>query len=179
MKRILILIWILPVVAWAQLNLQNNSFKLSSTGVMTYNFIHFVGSADSISYTPTITKDVYKKLVPGMVAREADGITYAADSLTIQTAGDYFINICVRFSGTNANDVWRIKVYKNHAPLPASVGRFVIRTTTSAEADTRSFFWYLLGLAPNDVISFWITNQSATRNPTFTDFKVYMEKKPE
>jgi hypothetical protein len=157
----------------------NNTVKISSTGVFQYNFVHGVYSADSVSYTPSITKDLYTKLTPSMSSHESDGITFAGDTLTILTAGDYFINISVVFSGTNANDIWRIKIYKNNIPLPSSAGRFVIRTTGAGTVDNRSYFWYLIGLSVNDNISFRITNQTASRNPTFTDMKIYIEKKPE
>ena len=148
-------------------------------GQLTYDFHHIVASADSIAYTPTITQNEYLLLAPSMTAHEADGITLSGDTLTVSVAGDYFINISVRFSGANQNDVWRIKVYINGSPTPSSVGRFVIRTTSAGEPDVRSFFWYLIGLVADDEITFTMTNYTASRNPTFTDFKIYMEKKPE
>jgi len=148
-------------------------------GQVTYDFAHIVASADSIAYTPTITQNEYLLLAPGMTAHEADNVTLSGDTLTVSVAGDYFINISVRFSGANQNDVWRIKVYINGSPTPSSVGRFVIRTTSAGEPDVRSFFWYLQDLAVDDEITFTMTNYTASRNPTFTDFKIYMEKKPE
>ena len=154
-------------------------FQVGSTGILTYNFIHWVGSADVITYTPSITQNLYTKLTPAMVEHENDGMTYAADSLTVISAGDYTIDISVRFSGANANDAWQIKVYKNHIAMASSVGRFIIRTNTAGLPDTRSYFWYLQDLAADDDISFRMTNLTASRDPTFLDFKIYMEKKPE
>ena len=149
------------------------------TGDLVYDFTHWVGSADVITYTPSITQNLYTKLTPAMVEHENDGMTYAADSLTIISAGDYTIQISVRFSGANANDAWQIKVYKNGAAMGSSVGRFIIRTNTAGQPDTRSYFWYLTDLAADDDISFRMTNLTASRDPTFLDFKIYMEKKPE
>jgi hypothetical protein len=150
---------------------------------LTYNFIHFVGSADSVAVTPVVTQYIYTKLLPGIVAHETDGVTFAADSLTVLTAGDYICHISISLSGTNANDYWRIKVFKNNAALPntgaGSVGRFVFRTTANNQTDTREYVWYLKDLAVNDVLSWRITNLSATRNPTVTDMKLYFHKIPE
>jgi len=139
---------------------------------------HFVGSADSISYTPTVAKDVFTKLVPVMVSHEADYITFGGDTLTIQAGhiGDYTIQISVRMSGSNANDIWQIKVYKNAVKMPTSIGQFIFRTTSAGLADTKSYFWYLQDLAEGDDISFYVTNLSASRNPTFDDFKIMMIK---
>ncbi len=155
----------------------------SLAGDLTYGFIHFVGSADSVAVTPTVAQYLYTKLLPGIITHEADGVTFAADSLTVLTAGDYACFISITLSGTNANDYWRIKTYKNNAALPNtgenSVGRFVFRTTANNQTDTREFVWYFKDLAINDVLSWRITNLSAARNPTVTDMKLYFYKLPE
>lgn len=157
--------------------------KMTLAGDLVYGFIHFVGSADSVAVTPTVTQYVYTKLLPGITAHETGGVTFAADSLTILTSGDYVCNISITLSGTNANDYWRIKVYKNNAALPNtganSIGRFSFRTTANNQTDTRSYLWYLKDLAINDVLSWRITNLSASRNPTITDMKIYFYKAPE
>jgi hypothetical protein len=147
-------------------------------GLLEYELIHAVGSADSISYTPVVSRWKYKKLTPTLVWHEADGLT-CSDSIKVLTPGDYRIDISVSLSGTNANDFWRIKVFKNNVSFPTSIGRFRFRTVSSGVSDTRSYFWYLEGLKVNDYISFRITNETASRNPTITDMKVYIEKKPE
>lgn len=149
-------------------------------GDLVYEFPHAVGSADSVSVALTVTQNVYKKIViPGLTWKEADGITCAADSAKILTAGDYKVYMSNTVSATNSNDVWRIKIYKNNAPMPSSVGRYVFRTTSDGQTDTRNFTWYLPGLSVNDVLSWRITNQTASRNPTFTDVKYIIEKMPE
>ena len=175
----ILLFW--PMLCFGQriTDTSKNPIAVRYPGDLTYNFVHFVASADSIDYTPTVSAGVYTKLLPVMVAHENDGFTFADDSLTIITPGDYFINISVRFSGANANDIWRIKVFKDKIALGSSIGRFVVRTTAAAQPDTKSFFWYLEELVADNVIDFRITNFTASRNPTFRDFKIYMEKKPE
>jgi hypothetical protein len=166
-----------------QMLFQNASGGYVFDADLTYGFIHFVGSADSVAVTPTVAQYLYTKLLPGIVTHEADGVTFDADSLTVLTAGDYACFISVTLSGTNANDYWRIKVFKNNAALPNtganSVGRFIFRTTANNQTDTREFVWYFKSLAINDVLSWRITNLSAARNPTVTDMKLYFYKIPE
>ena len=151
---------------------------LTIAGNLKYGFVHAVGSVDATSYTPSVSQNVYTKLVPTIVWRENDGLT-CLDSVKILTAGDYRLDIALSLSGANANDFWRLKVYKNGAAFSPELGRFRWRNLAGGVTDTRSYFWYLIGLAANDWISFRITNETASRNPTITDFKVYLEIKPE
>ena len=170
MKKLIFIFFICASTALCKLG--------GANGVAISKAAHWVGSADSISYTPTIAKDVYTKLTPGMVEHEGDDITYAADTLTVEAGhvGDFEIQISVRFTAANANDAWQIKVYKNHLAMDSSVGRFIIRSAGSGLPDTRSYFWYLQDLAIGDDISFHMTNLSASRDPTFLDFKIYMKE---
>ena len=151
---------------------------LTIVGNLKYGFVHAVGSVDATSYTPSVTQNVYTKLVPTIVWRENDGLT-CLDSVKILTAGDYRLDMSIALSGTNVNDFWRVKVYKNGAAFSPELGRFRWRGITSNVTDTRSYFWYLIGLSVNDWISFRITNETGSRNPTITDMKVYIEMKPE
>ena len=162
-----------------KVDLTTDPITITLPATVRYIFPHFVGSADAITYTPTVTKDVYTKLVPSMTAKEADGITFAADSLTIVTPGDYRFDISVRFSGANQNDIWQIKIYKNTAAMDLSAGRFITRTTAASLSDAKTYFWYLLDLVAGDDISFRMTNLTATRNPTIQDFKILCEMRPE
>jgi hypothetical protein len=150
----------------------------NQSGDLTYNFMHAVGSADSVNYTPSVTQWNYTKLEPGLTWHEADGITCAGDSMRIQVAGDYVVQFSITSSGANQNDFWRVKIFKNNESFPSSVGRFRWKTTTAGQTDTKNYFWYIT-VAANDYISFKITNETAARNPTITDMKVYIEKKPE
>jgi len=178
MKRIILLLLLLPSVLIAQFKIELTPIqKVVIPGEVTYNLINFMGSADGVSYTPTITQNVYTKITPGMTAHVINGITFADDSLTIQSAGDYLIYISVAFTAASSSDLWRIEVYKNGAAI-SNIGRFITRSYASSNPDAISHFWYLPGLAVDDDISFRMTNLSASRNPTIVDFKVYMEKKP-
>ena len=163
-------------------SLQQNPLKLEGSvtiaGNLKYGFVHAVGSVDATSYTPSVSQNVYTKLVPTIVWREQDGLT-CLDSVKILSAGDYRIDIGLSLSGANANDFWRLKIYKNGAAFSPELGRFRWRNLAGGITDTRSFFWYVKDLAVNDWVSFRITNETASRNPTITDFKVYIEQKPE
>jgi hypothetical protein len=159
----------------ANLKLEGN---VTIAGNLKYGFIHAVGSVDATSYTPSVSQNVYTKLVPSIVWRETDGLT-CLDSVKILAAGDYRIDVSIALSGTNVNDFWRLKIYHNGAAYSPQLGRFRWRSVASNVTDTRSFFWYVEGLAVNDWLSFRLTNETASRNPTITDMKVYIEQKPE
>ena len=159
--------------------LDNIDGDLTVAGILKYEFPHAVASFDAGSYTPSITKDVYTKMVPGMTVREVDEITMAADSVIITHAGDYRIDISVALSGTNANDFWRVKVYHNNVAYSPELGRFRWRTVAGGVTDTRSYFWYVMDLAVNDRICWKITNETASRNPTITDMKIFISMLPE
>ena len=159
----------------ANLKLEGN---VTIAGNLKYGFVHAVGSVDATSYTPSVSQNVYTKLVPTIVWREVDGLT-CLDSVKILTAGDYRVDISIALSGTNVNDFWRVKIYRNGAAYSPELGRFRWRNTSSNVTDTRSYFWYVEGLAVNDWLSFRLTNETASRNPTITDMKVYIEQKPE
>lgn len=151
---------------------------LTIAGNLKYGFIHAVGSVDATSYTPVVTQNIYTKLVPSIIWREEDGV-HCHDSVQILTTGDYRLDISIALSATNVNDFWRIKIYKNGAAYSPELGRFRWRSMAANITDTRSYFWYLIGCTANDWISFRITNETGSRNPTITDFKVYLEQKPE
>lgn len=152
---------------------------LTINGDLKYLFRHAIGNVESATYTPTVAQNAYTKISTGAVVwSEADGITAVADSMTIVRAGDYFINYSVTLSGSNAGDFWQIKIFKNNIAVD-NVGRFRFKTVTNSTTDTRAFFWYLSNLTVGDRLSFYITNETGTRNPTITDMKIYIEKKPE
>jgi hypothetical protein len=61
-----------------------------TNGDLKYNYIHAVGSADSVSVALTVSQNVDKKMViPGFTWKEANGITCAADSVIIG------VNTCI------------------------------------------------------------------------------------
>lgn len=153
-------------------------YNVNVKGDFKYEFQHAVGSADAITYTPTVTQNVYTKLLPNITWHDADGIVATTDSVKIYSTGDHSVMMSITLSGTNVNDYWRVGIKRNGV-LITTAGRFRFRTVTSGVTDTRSYFWYLPHLTANDWLSFWITNETGSRNPTITDFKIEIDKKPE
>lgn len=182
MKNIfLILLCALSFDIMAQMKLNNNTVSIDATGDIKYNFLHAVGSADSLTaFSIGGTQNVYYKVNTGgaMSWHECDGFTCAADSIKVLTAGDYLIMPVLSITTSNANDVLRIKLYKNGAPLSTSIGRWIVNSQGTGLGSARCFFWYVT-LSVNDYLSIRITNQTASRAITVNDFKFYIEKKPE
>lgn len=148
-------------------------------GDLTYRFIRAVGSADSIAVSIGGTQNVYYKIVTNaMTWRETDGLTCAGDSVTILTKGDYIVHAFLAVTTVNANDIMRVKMYVNHTPSPASYGRWIINSGGAGLADVHPYLWYRT-LQANDVLSFYITNQTGSRAVSIQDFKIYVEKKSE
>ena len=140
---------------------------------------HAIGSADStVTYSVTGTQNVYYKIIPTFTMRESDGMTMAADTVTLATAGDYEIWIWIAATTSNANEQLRIKLYINNMPMPTSLGRFIYLSMGTGNYGSRNYMWYRTCLA-NDKISFRIANISASRAITIADFKVYVKKIPE
>ena len=148
-------------------------------GDLIYEFIHAYGGVAGADVTPDMTQNVYLKLNPGSTWLEIDGMSCTGDSITILTDGDYYIDISLAISGANQNDFWRVKPYVNSVAYASEVSAFRWRVTTAGVSDTRDYFWYLRDLDADDVISFWITNETGSRDPTISQFKIYIEKKPE
>ena len=159
---------------------QNDSAKTAIKGDVIWDFVHAVGSADSLSYTSSgSTQNIYYKInTTAFVSHEADGITIAGDSMKILTAGDYKVYIWICATSANANDKLRIRMYKNNAPLSPSAGRFIINSQGTGNSETESFMWYQT-FAVNDWLSWRIANLTGARASNITDFKIYIEKVPE
>lgn len=163
------------------LEFKNNGTAVASIdfeGDLLYNFIHCVGSADSVNYNTGATQNYYYKIAAGITWRESDGLTSAGDSVKILKAGDYKISIWLSATTSNANDKMRVKLYVNNAPVATSLGRFIINSNGTGNGDTRHFMWYRT-CSVNDYLSFRITNQTGARACNITDIKVYVEKVPE
>jgi len=152
---------------------------LSVEGDFTYDFIHGVGSADSIAWSTGTTQNYYYKInTTAFVSHEADGLTIAGDSIQILTAGDYFINIALAVTTSVGNDIMRVKLFVNNAASIGSIGRWAINSEGAGLADASNYFWYKT-FAANDWLSIRISNLSAARAMVVQDMKIYIEKKPE
>jgi|WetSurMetagenome_2_1015567.scaffolds.fasta_scaffold207901_2 hypothetical protein len=150
--------------------------NVQMTGLLSYNFIHGACYIENASYTPAVSFNVYTKITPGMTVSEADGLTISSDQVTIATAGDYKVDLVITMSGSDGND-YRVKMYKNGSATGIP-GSNRISTSGSSNYVVLPYFWYV-SLAASDVLSFYITNTSNSDDPTISDMKVYLEKKPE
>jgi hypothetical protein len=154
--------------------------EVASDGDLTYKYRHAVGRADSIAYTVGGTQNVFYKINTTAISiKDTVGITIRGDSVYIQKAGDYWIDIAIAVTTSNANDKLRIKTYKNNAPLSPSLGRFMVNSNGTGNMDTRSMRWYVKGLAAGSWLSFRIQNQTAARAVTISDFGFAVSKVPE
>jgi hypothetical protein len=153
------------------------SGNVTITGQLYYAFIHGACYAENISYTVPVTQNVYSQInpSPAMTVSEADGLTLANNTITILTAGDYKVDIILTLNGATSED-FRVKMYKGASAYGPGSNR--ISTSGATNYVSLSYFWYVSFVA-NDVISFYITNTSSDNDPTISDMKVYLEKKPE
>lgn len=148
-------------------------------GDLVYNFIHAVGSADSVNFNTGTTANYYYKINTGAFTwREADGLTGAGDSIKILTAGDYEVWCWLQATTSNTNDKIRIKLFTNNIASPTSMGRFIINSNGTGNTYTNSYMWYRT-FAKNDWITIHCANITGGRAVNVTDFKLYVKKLPE
>ena len=180
MKKLLLLFLLLPGVVFGQHGVESVFNAIKGNGDLKYEFIHCVGSADSISESLGGTQYIYYKINTGgaMTWREADGMTCADDSVALLTAGDYVIFATLAATTSNVNDRIRCKLYTNNAPNPVTIGRFIINSNGAGLADDHTYYWYR-PFSVNDVISWRVANNTGARAITIQDFKIFIYKLPE
>lgn len=104
-------------------------------------------------------------------AVDTDGVTFAGDTITIITPGDYMIWIGLSFSG-GPSDVWHIAIYKN-----AVITAFEMhRTTSNNDTGNTNLNALLDNLAIGDDISIYMRNTGDNDDPTLisSQFMIYM-----
>ena len=146
------------------------------TGQVKYDYKHLVIYTTGGSYTPNTVSNVEFRLLPTFSTTENDGLTFAGDSITVITPGDYFIQFGVSLQGANGSD-WIFKCRKNGVAI--ITGNLALSTSGAGNYISGQWFWYLLSLAAGDDICFTVTNEGGTDDPTFRSIKVFMEMKPE
>ena len=178
MKKLLFLF--LPSLLWGQMNLDNNRVQISATGELKYNFIHFVGTKEDTVITPNCAgTNLYVKIGEkwrtGYGLVENDGFTFAGDSLTIITPGDYYAIYSYTFTGANNAD-WKIAGFKNSVKVYGTR-----RSSTSGNYSGGTTTVYFAGLVAGDDICFKVANLTApgTIDPTFSNLKLFMYQLPE
>jgi hypothetical protein len=149
---------------------------LTVTGQIKYDYKHLVIYTTGGSYTPNTVSNVAFRLLPTFSTTENDGLTFAGDSITIITPGDYFVQFGVSLQGANGSD-WIFKCRKNGVAI--TTGNLALSTTGAGNYIAGEWFWYLLSLAAGDDICFTVTNEGGSDDPTFRSVKVFIEMKPE
>jgi len=178
MRIIITILFCLPLLAFGQIGINNNTVQVSATGDLTYSFIHGIAYKDSTSYKVSIgTRYVYYKLLPGTVVFEAEGVTIAGDSITILTAGDYVIQLSLSMDG-GINEDYHLKMFVNNAKAPTPQGSCFMTTTGANNFENTTWWWYRT-LAVGDDLSFRLANNTNTGDPNIRSFKVYIYKVPE
>jgi hypothetical protein len=152
----------------------NGDLKVS--GQITFAYKHLVAYLTGGSYTPNVVSNTPFKLAPGTTVTENDGLTYAGDTITIITAGDYKLEFAAVLQGSNGDD-FKFTVRKNGTEFTS--GNAVITTTGAGNYITVNWFYYFPGLAAGDDISFYVTNEGSSNDPTFRAWKVYIKKEME
>lgn len=162
---------------WVNLLKLNSSGDLTLTGDLKYRYTHEIGSGDSINTTYTLTRNVYQKMTSlSLTPHDTDGIKIQGDSIQIwKHEGDYWMTPVVAGNGANANDRIQIKVFINNVASATSLGRYII----AGNGLPQDYHYYLKDIPKGAWISFHITNLTASRNFTLTDFKVLISKAPE
>jgi hypothetical protein len=155
------------------------------SGELTYNYIHGVGSTDSINWSTGSVSNTYYKLAPTgadtLKPHEEDGVNFQGDSIKILSTGDYTIFCWLNLSTSGANDKIRVKLYVNNTAMAVnSIGRWIINSDGSGSAsETKGYMWYKVGLAANSYLSIHVTNITGSRAIVLRDWKIFVEKKPE
>jgi len=178
MRKLLLLLF--PVVLMGQMNLNNNTVTIGSTGDLTYNFIHFVGTKEDTTITPNCAgTDIYVKI--GEVFRTGYGLvhnvglTFAGDSITVITPGNYYAIYSYTYTGANNAD-WKVAGFKNSVKVYGTR-----RSTTSGNYSGGTATVMFEGLVAGDDICFKVANLTApgTVDPTFSNLKLVFYKLPE
>lgn len=144
--------------------------KLTLLGDLTYNMRHaFLNAA--ANYTPAVTQNIYTKILPTFTAIELMNMTFAGDTLTITTAGDYILTYTYTISGANGDD-FTVQIRKNNVAVCES------RQTTTATNNyqTVTMIWYFEATSVNDRISLYVTNTASNGDPTLSNQRLYIRK---
>jgi len=167
-----------PIKILWLVNADINIQSLRVNGDFTYNYIHEVGSADSVNFNTGTVQNKYYKIAAGITWRNYMGMLAAGDSVKVLKAGDYKVHCWISATTSNANDKIKIKLFTNNTQNATSLGIFKINSQGTGNNDSRYYMWYKT-FAVNDWISIRAQNQTGARSINVTDIKLFIEKVPE
>jgi hypothetical protein len=150
-------------------------------GDLAYEMVHFFAHKEDTTVTPNCAgASVYVKILPnwrtGWGLDENDGFTFAGDTITIITPGDYFMIYSFTVQGSVGDD-FKVAVFKNAVKIYG-----VKRTTTgSTNFGGGTLPFYFINLIAGDDLSIKVANLTGagTNDPTFTNLNWFIYKIPE
>ena len=113
--------------------------------------------------TISATQNIWYKIT-GFTAKDGDMMTLTGDSIQLNVAGHYIVNVNTSFSGLN-NEIWELAVFKNNVLEEPSQLRF----TSTADVGNMSCPVYV-NSDGDDWVSFRIRNTTDNDDPTIKRF---------
>jgi hypothetical protein len=149
----------------------NGTFEV--TGDVTYNLRHLHAFFADSAVVIDITQNTYTTITNATDALwtddEANEVTFAGDTITVSTAGDYVLHFALDADGSGTNDIYKFKAYKNGVAVaggPSAKGTFI----------HVSWVWYFEDLAVGDDIAIKVTNTVDNDDLTVTNGVIYFRK---
>lgn len=146
-------------------------FTLATITVLDYDPPHGAMSFGDSAAVIALTQNNWNKITNAgsdlFTVQDADDITIAGDSITIEIDGDYIINWSLSFSGSTL-DVYEIAIYKNAAKETVSMSR----STSQTDVGNMGLPVYIENLVAGDDLSFYIRNTGDNDDPTLVSSSV-------
>lgn len=147
--------------------------NVTITGDLLYNYTHLYADFTG-TYTPDVTGGNYLKVTPVFTVGEADNITFAGDTATVTTVGDYFIMVNIGYYG-GSNDIYSFAIFKDNS-LDRAVSFGGDGTSNPSNAMVMHYF---ANCAVGTDFSIRIANTVDNDDPTITSIAIFIDKKPE
>jgi hypothetical protein len=146
-------------------------FTTITTDVLIYDPPHGAMNFSDSATVIALTQNVWAKITgPSgdlFMIRDADDLTIAGDSITIEIDGDYMLWTAFSFDGTT-NSVFHIAVYKNGVVTDWEMHR----KTATNDTGNMSMPTYIENLVVGDDISIWIENTGNSNDATMISGQV-------
>ena len=146
-------------------------FTIATITVLDYDPPHGAMSFSDSAAVIALTQNNWNKITNAendlFTVQDADDLTIAGDTVTIEIDGDYVLNWSLSFSGS-ALDVYQIAVYKNSVIESITMSR----STSQTDVGNMSLPVYIENLVAGDDLSFYIRNTGDNDDPTLVSSSV-------
>lgn len=130
---------------------------------------HISGDTTRYSLVLDLTQNIYTDIPIGNFSTEDEwGYTLIGDSIRCDVAGHITIAFNMSYIGNASSDVWRMGIFNNATEL------HTVSRSTSSTAVGNSTAVKTTTVAVGDYITFRMTNESASRDPTLEDIAYEM-----